>query len=165
MIVSDSSPLIALARIRSLGILPALFSQVAIPDAVWREVVVQGRGKPGAAEVAAAAWIVRQSLKGRLPDLDAELEAGEREAIALAVEIGSELVLVDEGPAREQAKRQGLVVGGTLEVLLEAQRKGVIPDAEPAIRALQEAGFYMSPAVEEAARVTAQKLRHSGVSP
>jgi hypothetical protein len=58
IVVADSGPLIGLSRIGQLDLLPALFTRVQIPTAVWRE-VTQGaaEGRSGAAEVRAATWI------------------------------------------------------------------------------------------------------------
>ena len=56
-VVSNSSPLIALATISSLPLLKTLFQQIAIPQAVYNEVVVYGAGEPGSTEVAEAQWI------------------------------------------------------------------------------------------------------------
>ena len=56
-VVSNASPLINLGRIGQLGLLPQLYNELLIPEAVWHEVVVQGRGQPGAHEVETADWI------------------------------------------------------------------------------------------------------------
>jgi uncharacterized protein len=45
-VVSNASPLINLARIGLLRLLPALFTQITIPQAVYDEIVVQGHGQP-----------------------------------------------------------------------------------------------------------------------
>jgi predicted nucleic acid-binding protein len=46
-IVSNSSPLINLARIGKLGLLRELYGELIIPEAVWHEVVVEGSSQPG----------------------------------------------------------------------------------------------------------------------
>ncbi len=57
MIVSDSSPLISLARIGKLDLLHRLYGELLIPQAVWRELVVKGVGQSGVEEIKSAAWI------------------------------------------------------------------------------------------------------------
>ena len=66
IVVSNSSPLIALAKIGKLHILKELFGEIIIPKAVWNEVVVKGKGKPGAEEVEKAEWIKVREVKDRL---------------------------------------------------------------------------------------------------
>jgi len=82
-IVSNSSPLINLARIGKLGLLRELYGELIIPEAVWHEVVVEGSGQPGADEVKGADWIKAQVVTNRdlKRALQQELDAGEAEAI------------------------------------------------------------------------------------
>ncbi len=56
-VVSDSSPLITLARIGCLDLLTKLYGTVYVPSEVYREVAIDGAGLPGAAQVARAVWI------------------------------------------------------------------------------------------------------------
>lgn len=75
VVVSDATPLIALAKIGGLAWLNRLFGEIFIPQAVYHEVVVVGVGKTGSEEVANAAWI---------PD-DCCRESGESRLFALSV--------------------------------------------------------------------------------
>ncbi|MCZ7667717.1 MAG: hypothetical protein M5U34_11115 [Chloroflexi bacterium] len=59
-VVSNASPLINLARIGQLDLLPGIFGCLFIPEAVWQEVVVEGQGQPGAEEIRLADWIERK---------------------------------------------------------------------------------------------------------
>ena len=54
VVISDSACLIALSKIDRLNILQALFSQIIIPEAVYQEVVVDGKDRPGSAAVSQA---------------------------------------------------------------------------------------------------------------
>lgn len=94
-VVSDASPLVNLARIGQLALLPQLFGRVLIPDAVWQEVVEDGRGQPGADEIRIATWIERMTVSNRqlVHSLRQDLDAGEAEAIALAVEVDADWLL------------------------------------------------------------------------
>ena len=81
-IVSNASPLINLARIGKLDLLRHLYGELVIPEAVWREVVIEGEGQPGADEIKAATWIKRQLVTNRqlVQALRQELDVGEAEA-------------------------------------------------------------------------------------
>jgi hypothetical protein len=72
------------------------------------------------------------------------LDRGEAETIALALELGADLVLLDERDGRYTAQRFGLRVVGVLGVLLEAKSKGLIKNIKPYLDMLrQQAGFYI----------------------
>ena len=151
LVVSNSSPLIHLARIGRPSLLRQLFGEIAIPPAVYREVVVEGRGRPGSEQVASASWIKTMSLREQVLKraLLAFLDEGEAEAIALAVEKNADLVLLDEREARIHAKRLGLKVAGTIGVLLKSKKAGLIESLRDELDKLKETGFRISPVLEE----------------
>jgi uncharacterized protein len=65
------------------------------------------------------------------PAVPVTLDAGEAEAIALTRAIGARLILIDEQRGRAAAKRLGLVVAGSIAVLLEAKAQAIIPLIRP----------------------------------
>ena len=146
-VVSNASPLINLTRIGKLDLLRKLYGELVIPEAVWQEVVVAGGGQPGADEVKAATWVKLRAITNEqlVKALQQELDAGEAEAIALALEVGAELLLMDEHLGREVAHHLGLRCTGLIGVLIEAKRKGLIATAKPCLDALRDmAGFRVS---------------------
>lgn len=147
--VSDSTPLIALASVGRLDLLRALFGAVLIPEAVRREVVEVDADRPGAAEVLAAAWIRTSHVHDAelVALLSERLDPGEAEAIALAVERGAALVLLDERLGRQQARDQGLEVTGTLGLLVSAKERGHLKAVRPVLEALEATHFYVSKAL------------------
>ncbi|MDP3838732.1 MAG: DUF3368 domain-containing protein, partial [Methylococcales bacterium] len=85
-IIGDSSPLIALAIIEQLELLPKLYSRVVIPQKVWQEITVQGVGLAGAAAIKQLEWLVIEKVSPEfVKPLSILLDAGEAEAIALAM--------------------------------------------------------------------------------
>ncbi len=119
-VVSNSTPLIALARIKRFHLLRELFNQISIPAAVYEEVVSAGRGRAGMVEVASAQWIIQHHVKNiDLVDfLKISLDAGEAETIALAKEIGAGLVLLDDNDGRNIAGSVGINFTGTIGIML-----------------------------------------------
>ncbi len=143
-IVSNASPLINLSRIGQLRLLPALYGEIYIPEAVWQEVVVAGANLPGAEDVATATWIKRGTVTNLslVQALRQDLDAGEAEAITLALELQAELLLMDEALGRETARHLGQRVIGIIGVLVEARHKGLIHALKPHLDALRDyAGF------------------------
>lgn len=139
IVVPDAGPLIYLAGAGLLDLLPALFSRVVVPQLVWKEVVVHGAGQVGAAEVAAATWLERADAKPE-PGLLSILDAGEAAAIPLAERLGATL-LCDDADGRNEARKRGLPVVGTLGVLLRGKREGHLTEIAPAAALASGAGL------------------------
>jgi len=147
MVVSDSSALINLARIGKLALLRDLYVEVHIPEAVWEEAVVQGEGQAGANEIKAAPWVKAHRVKNSelVKALRQDLDAGEAEAIALALETHAERLLMDERLGRDTARHLGLRFTGLIGVLVEAKRKRLIPTIKAELDALRDvAGFRIA---------------------
>lgn len=148
-VVSNTSPIINLAAINHLDVLRQVFGTIVIPQAVYHEIVVVGSGQPGADEVREANWIQVHAITNQplITVLTLSLDQGEAEAIALAVEIQADLVLLDERMGRSVASHFGLKCIGLLGILIEAKRTGVLPAVKPVLDDLRsKAGFWVSPA-------------------
>jgi predicted nucleic acid-binding protein len=145
--VCNSSVLIGLSSIQRLELLSRRFDEgIWIPEAVWREVVVAGKDRPGADAVSAARWIHRATAPtGALLNLlQAELDTGEAEAIALALSENIGVVLLDEQEARAVARRMNLTVVGTIGLLIWARKRGILPSLRAELDALrQRGGFHL----------------------
>ena len=150
IVVSDASPLINLARIGRLDLLRLLYETLLIPEAVWQEVVINGAGQPGSAEVRAADWIHKEAIANGplVRALRQTLGAGEAEAIVLALEADAALLLMDERLGRVAAERQGIRCMGLVGVGLEAKHGGLITSVKSFLDALREvAGFHLHEAL------------------
>jgi predicted nucleic acid-binding protein len=146
IVVSDSSPLIALASAGKLHLLHDLFGEVFVPGAVWAE-VLHGQ-RPGAEEIRAAAWIRMLAVASDsfLLALGQDVDPGEAEALLLASDLGADLVVVDERRARALAAFMGLRLTGTVGILLDAKQKGYLAEIRPVIEAMVErVRFRISP--------------------
>ncbi len=126
-VVSNSSPLIALAQIGYLDLLELLFGRVLVPPGVALEV---------APSVVLPEWIEQRALTQTIGTviLGASLGLGESEAISLALETKARLLILDDRPARRLAQALRLPLIGTLGILLTAKRKGHISKVKPCRR-------------------------------
>lgn len=146
-VVSNTSPIINLAFIGLLDLLPQLYGEISIPEAVWEEIVVRGKGQPGAAELQQAAWVHVNKTNNRelALALRQEIDPGEAEAIVLALESQAEIILMDERLGRETAQHLGLHCVGLIGVLVEAKSKLLISAVKPYLDLLRsQAGFRVS---------------------
>ncbi len=150
IVVSNSSPLVSLGAIGRLELLRDLYGTISIPRAVHYEVAVQGSGRPGAAEVQTFDRITPCDVGNPniATALQGKLDLGEAEAIALALELQADLLLMDERLGRIEAARFGLRFIGTLGVLIEAKAQGRLQEIKPVLDELKtNTGFRMSEAL------------------
>lgn len=139
-VVSNASPIIALAQIGYLDFLAQIFQTVIIPPAVATEI---------SPSVIRPPWIELQNLSQPIGPqiLRASLGPGESETISLALEMNAGLVILDERAGRRLAHSLGLPVIGTLGVLLNAKRRGLLTSIKPCLDQLLEFDFHISPAL------------------
>jgi predicted nucleic acid-binding protein len=126
-----------------------VYGRVLVPTAV--PVEMQHPDAPEEVRAWAAApptWLEQVQVLKLDESLAAELGAGEREAIGLALEIRADLLLIDELAGRREAEARQIDVAGTLAVLLKASRLGYFefPDA---LRRLRHFGFRVARPIEE----------------
>ncbi len=147
IVVADAGPLIHLAAIGQLELIHRLSQEVLVPPSVFDEVVVVGAGLPGAAEVGAAPWIRVASPSGGdvvAALLAAGLHLGEAQAIALAVELRADRLLIDERQGRVTAEAMGVAVVGSVGILIAAKVRGDVPALAPHLEALRASGLWLS---------------------
>ena len=155
VVVSDSGPLIALARLDLLHLLNALFDEVQVPEAVFAECIA----KPDlldAQRIQAAVTADRLHLCEATAVVAPGLDAGEGFAIGRALQIGATL-LADDRAARRHAMELHLRVIGTLGVLVQSKRNGLLGAVRPVVEALRAQDHWLSDAaVAEALRAAGE---------
>lgn len=147
-VVCDASPLNFLVRMGLEGVLPGLFGTITLPTQVADE--LRHRSTPEVVKRFVATppeWLVIAEPRIVVEHLG--LHAGEAAAIALAIELGAELVLLDDLAARRRATAAGLGVAGLLGVLERADARGLIrlPEAVPRL----PTDYRIDPAIVAAA--------------
>jgi uncharacterized protein len=143
-IICNTSPLQYLHQLGLLHLLPDLTRRVVVPSAVVREL---SAGRALAVDLPIPEqleWItVRRPRGAPLIPLVVDLGAGETEVLALALESGDAEVLLDDALARRVAGMLGLRFRGTLGLLLDAKKAGVVSSVAPLLDRLKSLGFRL----------------------
>ena len=143
-VISNNSPLVGLFGLNLLSLLRDLYTEVWIPRAVEREFLRKDLRVRREA-LKNAPWIKTIDLVDpQTAAVYVELDEGEAETLALADEHDARLVLLDEKRGRQTVEEIGLMVKGTVGILLEAKEKGFIDAIKPLLIALQDNGMYLS---------------------
>jgi len=149
IVVADTSPLNYLIRLGYVDLLLEIYERVLVPTAVLIEMQHAEAPKEARAwAVLPPPWLEQVRVMEIDASLAAELAAGEREAISLALEVRADLLLIDELAGRREAEIRQIDVAGTLAVLLKASLLGYVEFPE-ALSRLRQFGFRVSRPVEE----------------
>ncbi|MBE9007696.1 DUF3368 domain-containing protein [Fortiea sp. LEGE XX443] len=160
IVVSDTSALSNLTLVDHLWLLEAIYQTVIIPEVVASELAAASN--PTISAMLQLGWIQTQPLIN-LPlasQLQQErgLDAGEANAIALALELQADDLLIDERLGRQVAVRLGLSIIGILGILLVAKQRSLISQVQPVVDALiEQAGFRVSPQLYQRVLALAQE--------
>jgi predicted nucleic acid-binding protein len=154
--ICDTSPLQYLHQIGFLHLLAEFYTETLIPPAVVSEL---DRGKAIGVDlhVRALPWLKIQAPEGmdKAPTA-ADLGAGEKEVLALGLELPGAVVILDERLGRLHAEALKLTFTGTLGILLRAKVEGRISRIDPLLAHLDRLGFRLS------AKTHAAVLRQAG---
>ena len=140
ILVADAS---ALSACNSLPVLDALFGTVLAPEAVYLEVAA--KDKPHAEPL-------RNYLQGKVRQvdmrhfvyLDAYADAGETAAMLLYKELEADYLLIDDKRGRKVAALNQIKTVGSLGVLLQAKRAGLIASIAPLLAQLDASPVFIS---------------------
>lgn len=147
IIVSETSPLCNLAIVDFLWILQPIYQTVIIPQMVADE-LRQARS-PKIKEILTLEFVEIRTLTNtnlaKNLEIDRHLDPGEASAIALAVELKADELLIDERLGRQTAAEFGIHIVGILGILRVAKFRGLIPAVKPILdRLMSEAKFRVS---------------------
>jgi predicted nucleic acid-binding protein len=149
LVISDTSPLFYLHRLRRLDLLQKLYQRITVPQAVADELKVGGDQGEDVPNIREYEWLKVRSV--RVPEvitLITDLGAGEAQVLALAIEEPGSLVILDDSLARQIARLRSLRITGTAGVLLKAKHEGHILAVAPLLDRLMQLDFRLSDAVK-----------------
>ena len=148
IVVADSSPLIALAKLGCLDPVRKLYSRLHISTEVYAEIAVAGEGMPGASYVAKSDWIDVTPVQNPSGLIEASfkhrLGLGELSTILLGKELGADIAIMDDLRARRLASDSGLAIRGTVGILELLYRKGYLDNLRKAFQDLLTKNVYIA---------------------
>jgi predicted nucleic acid-binding protein len=144
-VIADTSVINYLILIDEARVLDVLYGGVVVPRTVQRELLAPNSPGPVRRWISDPPDWIRFASPGSeaLARTDPALDPGEREAIALALDLHAELLLIDDAQGRREAERQKLLYTGTVGVLKVASGKGLL-NIDEAIRRLRQTSFFIS---------------------
>jgi predicted nucleic acid-binding protein len=140
VIISDTACLIGLTNIGALNLLYEMYGSIIITKEVAEEY-----GSP------LPEWIIVQTVSdtNTVFVFNQSVDLGEASSIALALESGNTLLILDDRRARQFALSLNLEITGTLGLIIRAYEKGIIQDIASIIANLREVGFRIPDNAEE----------------
>lgn len=142
-LIADSSPLIALAGVNRLNLLPRLYSRVIAPSAVITEILAGGQNASGRDFLDSASWLEHRTLGQTTELISMALGPGETEVIQLAKQLPNSRLLLDDHRARRVAENLNLEIIGSAGILVQAKRKMLIREVVPILRNMKNNGYYI----------------------
>jgi len=147
LVISDTSCLSALTQTKHLHLLKILYKSITIPTVVYNELAVLADFGTDTSVLQESTWLKIQTPLNTMlvSNLMLELHEGEAHAIALAIELDADLIIVDDYEARKAAANLGLHITGLGGVLIEAKKQSLIIKVKPLLdQIVNDAGFYLS---------------------
>lgn len=159
--ISDSTSIIALARAQKLQLLKDLFGQVLIPEGVYQELAIKGKGKAGAEEVERGQIFIREGVKSQddVNRLTGRLSQADAEVIILAKEKKADAILTDDSQILDEAEKEKILAITTRRILLEAKRRGFLASVKETMDEMRRQGIGIRDDVYE------DTLRQAGETP
>lgn len=147
----NTSPLQYLHQLGLISVLQTLAGRLIVPPAVVEELsagIARGLDLPRLTDFA---WVeVRVPGSVAAVPLVSDLGPGETQVLALALESSEPLALFDDALARRVAASLGIAVEGTLGLLLDAKKAGLLPSVRPLLDRLESLGFRLDPGTRDA---------------
>jgi predicted nucleic acid-binding protein len=144
-VISNTTPILSLLKIRQLNLLKELYGCISIPSAVYYEIEA-GKDKNFYIDISTVEWIKIENIQvNDSKSYFFDLDDGEAEVLILAHEQHADLVILDEIMGRRYAQQMNLKLTGTLGILLKAKKNGLIDKISPLLNELIAKGSWLNP--------------------
>jgi predicted nucleic acid-binding protein len=147
-VVINASPLIILFKSGLADLLPQLFTEIVVPEAVWREVTSGGAADAAATQLPLSLWLRRESAIVVASEvLLWNLGDGESEVLSFVLKRPEYLAAIDDRAARNCARTLGIHTLGTGGLLVLAKKHGLVSSVTDKLIKVQDAGLWLSETV------------------
>jgi predicted nucleic acid-binding protein len=144
-VVINTSPLIVLFKSHLAYILPQLFTEIVVPEAVWHEIVEVNKTDLAARQLPQVSWVKRVNLTHISPVITAwGLDPGESEVLSFAWFNSDYRTILDDAAARRVARTLNLPLIGTIGLIILAKQRSLIPSISDALQSLKDSGLWIS---------------------
>lgn len=142
--VINSSPLIFLALLNKIDILPQIFDEIILPTEVYKEISVEGHNFNIIKQIEKNNFQIKSAMNTALFEFLSEyLDKGEAEVITISKELNSDYAIIDELRGRKLARRHSVKIIGTLGILLSAKQIGLISEIKSSIMELENNKIWL----------------------
>jgi uncharacterized protein len=150
-VIINTSPMQYLYQTNLLSLLPKLYDRIIVPQSVVDELEVGLSLGVALPNINSLNWVsIQQARSQQILPLVTELGAGEREVLALGVEITDSLLVLDDALGRSYANLLGLQLTGTLGIILKGKQQGYLPEIAPILDQLNALQFRLSSSTRDA---------------
>jgi predicted nucleic acid-binding protein len=145
IVISDTSPINYLILTDAIDILEELFKRIIVPEAVYIELQHAKTPQPVKDWIAnAPSWFEVKQADASLFTPSKRIGNGEREAIALAIELNADAVLIDDRDGTQEVRNQSLLAIGTVNILERAAEMKLL-DLPATVERLRQTSFRLPP--------------------
>ena len=143
-VISNTSPLIAFAKLQRFDILSRLFTAIIIPEAVRFEFLKNSTSVEEKQFLHECEQFVQiQHIRDKYISFSRKLGKGEQEALTLAICLPADLLLIDDSKGQNEAREHGLVIASTRAILKLAEEDGLLQSYQAAEEALRTQSFFV----------------------
>ena len=155
-VVSDTGPIIGLAKIGKISLLKSIAEEVLIPPMVHRELFGKVGSETDQIDQALNNFIRIKDVMTLDPATEmalAALDEGEKQAIGLASNLENDvLLLIDDRAGREVAKKLNIPTTGLIGILLISKERGLVENVVALTEELRKNGYWFSDEVIDIAK-------------
>ncbi|MCI0694633.1 hypothetical protein L0337_21825 [candidate division KSB1 bacterium] len=144
IVISNSSPIIALSRCDQLHLFQQLFGRIFIPHAVYEETVLECKFTLQKENISKAIndFIIVVNPATNY-SFSRNLGKGERGVLNLAIEKRPDILVMDDKKARNEAKELGFFPSFTTDIIKAAEKRNLIDSYDGVMKQLHQLGIYL----------------------